>query len=74
VTQRELEKFTFSAPKNPSQSIIDLFKRYVPGKTDEQVVSRITRENPASIAYAFYSLIEETRQDDNPFENNVQEL
>ncbi len=56
----ELQGMRYTAPKNPSQSIIDLFKRYIPDNNESAVVSRIQRSSTTSIAYAFYSYIEET--------------
>ncbi len=74
ITNRELEQFSFTEPVNPAQKIIALLKRYVPGKTDKAVVSRIEDEDPVLIAYAFYSYDLETRETKDPFASKISDL
>jgi len=74
TSRKELEGFRFSAPRNPVQTIIDILKTYFPGRNDSSIVTQLSRYNTIQIAYAIYSLIEETSFDTNPFADKVQTL
>ena len=69
-----MASFKFSQPVNPAQGIINVLKLYKPGANDASIVGNLAVNDITMVAYAIFSLIEETTASTQPFANSVNAL
>lgn len=60
TSESEKKLFTFKQPVNPSQSIITFLKTFKAGVGEATFAAQLGKFDVVDIAYAIYSLIQET--------------